>query len=111
MNKEIFKAYQDEKVEHLVDLTAYCATFLFVLHIEQQRHFADQISVLAVHETLKYSDLLASASPFNLFKASGTVLMVPNTCWAWSHPCRISKHKLFFPKQQAFSHLHRLRKI
>ena len=53
-----------KKVEHLVDLTAYCATFLFVLHIEQQRHFADQISVLAVHETLKYSDLLASASPF-----------------------------------------------
>ena len=49
---EIFRAYQDEKVDHLVDLTANCTTFLFVLHIEQQGHFVDHIHVLAVLEKL-----------------------------------------------------------
>ena len=45
-------------------IAEYCATFLFVLFLEQHRHFGHQILSLATGESLKHYDLLASTSPF-----------------------------------------------
>ena len=51
-------------MEDEIGLKEYCATFLFVLFLEQHKAFPNQIHTLISDDTLKYSDILASISPF-----------------------------------------------
>ena len=62
--REVFYSFKDEDVEDEIGLKEYCATFLFVLFLEQHKAFPNQIHTLISDDTLKYSDILASISPF-----------------------------------------------
>ena len=45
--REIFHTFQDDKTENKMKIAEYCATILFVLFLEQHRHFGHQILSLA----------------------------------------------------------------
>ena len=62
--REVFYSFEDENVENEIGLKEYCATFLFVLFLEQHKFFPSQIHTLISGDNLKYSDILASISPF-----------------------------------------------
>ena len=62
--REVFYSFKDEDVEDEIGLKEYCATFLFVLFLKQHKAFPNQIHTLISDDTLKYSDILASISPF-----------------------------------------------
>ena len=62
--REVFYSFQEENVEQEMGLKEYCATFLFVLFLEQHRYFSRQIHAMISGDILKHSDILAAASPF-----------------------------------------------
>ena len=62
--REIFCSFDQEEVGVELNLPEYCAVFLFVLYLEQHRHFPKQIIALASEDPLENSDIVASVSPF-----------------------------------------------
>ena len=52
--REVFYSFKDENVEDEIGLKEYCATFLFVLFLEQRKAFSNQIHALKAEDTLKY---------------------------------------------------------
>ena len=62
--REVFYSFKDENVEDEIGLKEYCATFLFALFLEKHKAFPNQSHSLITDDTLKYSEILASISPF-----------------------------------------------
>ena len=62
--REIFNTFSEESVENQPTIDEYCATVLLIIFLEQHKFFGPQVVNLAANEPLKYSDILASTSPF-----------------------------------------------
>ena len=62
--REIFNTFSEESVENQPTIDEYCATVLLTISLEQHKFLGPQIVNLAANEPLKYSDILASTSPF-----------------------------------------------